>query len=124
MAPRAPRPDSEPETSEPAKDSEQDIEAIAEKVWDKIEDRVGGLLGGSPKQETPDPEPSEPRKRMTYRDEEFNMSDVVKKAISELKAEEKAEGEKHPEPKEEKADPEPVPAQPKGRKVESFMGWK
>lgn len=72
---------------------------------------------------TTDELPAKPGKRPSYRDEEESMADLVSSKVAELIGKEKAQGENHPEPGEEKAPPEPIPAAPSTRRVEKFFGW-
>lgn len=89
-------------------------ENLADKVEELVEKALDKLL---PEKE------AKAGKRPTYRDEEASMADQVSKAVKQLLDEEKATAEKHPEPKADKREPELVPAQPPGRRVEHLMGW-
>jgi hypothetical protein len=97
----------EPETEKPGDDLEAKIEAVVDRLLPKFLKGKGGVTGA----------------RKSYRDEEDTMAELVASKVQELLGLEKKAGEHHPEPGEKKADPEPVPASPIGRRVERIMGW-
>lgn len=101
-------PDDEPEEPE---DPEDDLEAKIEKVLNKVLPKF--LKKGTGSTGAP--------KRPSYRDEEDSMLEKVEKKVDELLSLEKTSGEKHDEPADKKADPEPVPAAPRRRRVESAI---
>lgn len=111
---------------EPASAPETSDDSFAERVKDAVRDALGSLLDSGEVEVEDETEPAakpEKAKRRTYRDEEDDMDNLVTAKVKELLDAEKKAGEKHPEPTEEKAKPEPVPAMPAGRRVEKFMGW-
>lgn len=122
---------SAPETTEPEPPQEQggasatiaDVERIVKEQFDNLLQH----FKGSPSPETPE-KVAEPAKRRTYRDEEENMESLVAEKVEELFARERETGSSNAKTPEtttaEKAEPERIPGQPKGRRVESIMGWK
>jgi hypothetical protein len=123
MATRTPTKAETPEeTPEPTPETPPEAPAANEglmtKIGDMIDEKVKQALDGL-KEVT-----GKGQGRRTYRDEEDEMNDLVTSKVKDLLAAEKAQGEKHPEPDAStKAPPEPVPAQPSGRRVEKLMGW-
>lgn len=100
----------EEEPDEP-EDTGDDLEAKIEKVLNKVLPKF--LKKGTGSTGAP--------KRPSYRDEEDSMLEKVEKKVDELLSLEKTSGEKHDEPADKKADPEPVPAAPRRRRVESAI---
>jgi hypothetical protein len=115
----APAPVADPKAGDPPADP-PDPPAATESTVDQIVEKVLAKLDVLKPAAKP---AGEPAKRKTYRDEEETMGELVTVKVKELLALEKAAGEKHPDPKTEKAEPEPIPAMPAGRRVEKFMGW-
>ena len=111
-------PAKEPETTEPEPEPDPEPvtdEGLIQTVVDKVLAKLDELK----------PEvKAKPEGRKTYRDEEDEMNELVTSKVKELLDLEKAAGEKHPEPSTDaQAKPEPIPAQPSGRRVERLMGW-
>lgn len=109
----------EPQETEPEPEEAPDETSLTERITEIVERTVTKVLGEKlPKMEGPK------KGRMTYRDEEESISALVTEKVAELREKEKAAGEKHDEGGgSEKAPPEPVPAQPPGRRIEKVMGW-
>lgn len=106
--------DDEPD-DEPEEPEEKDLEAKIEEVLDRVIPKFLKKAGTT--------KAAPAAKRPTYRDDEDRMNDLVTEKVKELLGKEKAQGEEHPEPGKQTAAPEPVPAAPRRRRVESIMGW-
>jgi hypothetical protein len=114
----------EPETEAPPEDppeetppEEPEGEGLTDSLRSFIEETVEKAIDKLKPSET------SAGRRPTYRDEEESMSDLVVSKVEELLHKERKAKENHPEPTADKAPPEPVPAQPEGRRVEKIMGW-
>lgn len=125
MAPRTPVAETTAEAPEEEKPAEETppespaeeglSSAIKQYVEEAVDKAVAGFKELTGKGEG---------KRRTYRDEEDEMNELVGSKVKELLDAERIAGEKHPEPKaDDKAAPEPIPAQPAGRRIEKLMGW-
>lgn len=114
----------EPETPETPAEPEEAKSATIGDVKQIVSDAVESLKGlFKPGEQPAEETPAKSGKRPSFRDEEESMADLVSAKVAELIGKEKAQGENHPEPGEEKAAPEPIPAAPTTRRVERFMGW-
>ena len=114
------------QTSIPEADDDEEADDEPEEKPDDLETRVEKILERTlPKfLQRGNKEPKDgPAKRPTYRDEEESMFERVEAKVDVLLKAEKTSKENHPEPGESKAEPEPVPAMPRKRRVESILGW-
>lgn len=120
-------PEEEEEIDEP--DKPATIGDVTRIVGEVVGDAVQGLkdmFKRTPSTGDDESGTKTPAKRKSYRDEEESMEELVGKKVKELLETEKSTGSKNatePEKTEEKAPPERVPNQPRGRRVERFMGW-
>lgn len=130
---KAPDPSTDPEEDPEEDDEEPDKPATIGDVTRIVGEVVGDAVSGlkdmfkrSPAPADAETETKAPPKRKSYRDEEDSMEELVSKKVKELLETEKSTGSKNAEPEDktgEKAPPERVPNQPRGRRVERFMGW-
>ena len=120
----APEQSEPPEQGDPPAEKSATIEDVNRVVTEALEPFRKLLGGGGPEQdEEPDDEPAPAArgKRRTFRDMEEEMEDLVTQKVKDLLKREKSQGENHPEPGEEKAPPEPIPASPPQRRVERAL---
>src|ERR1035437_4771479 len=110
----APAPVADPKAGDPPADP-PDPPAATESTVDQIVEKVLAKLDVLKTEEKP---AGEPAKRKTYRDEEETMGELVTVKVKDLPPQERAGGENPPDPKTEKAGPDPPPAMPAGRRVE------
>ncbi len=111
-----------PEQPEVPAEKSATIEDVRSIVAESLEPFKRLLSGGEPEaEEEPEEAPVVKGKRRTFRDMEEEMEDLVTRKVGDLLKREKSQGENHPEPGEEKAPPEPIPASPPQRRIERAL---